>query len=121
MGLFGIKSIFKPEVLDAINADNKTIGKIESKEAFTGKDGNDGIASSKSKDDDYKVSTEGMRSSNAYFNLGLAAREGIEKKAKAKGYESYSDMRSKKKESRGNKKSYKTELRGIKKSYKKAK
>lgn len=68
--------------MDGLNFKNIDVEKMNSNPAMAGGNG------------EFQVPITGMRSSNAYFNLGLAARENIESKAKKQGFGSYSDKRS---------------------------
>ena len=69
--------------MDGLNFKNIDVEKMNSNSSMAGENG------------EFQVPITGMRSSNAYFNLGLAARENIEAKAKKQGFDSYSDKRSK--------------------------
>jgi hypothetical protein len=69
--------------MDGLNFKNIDVEKMNSNPAMVGEN------------KEFQVPITGMRSSNAYFNLGLAARENIESKAKKQGFDSYSDKRSK--------------------------
>lgn len=67
---------------DEMNFRNTDVEKMNSNSSMAGENG------------EFQVPITGMRSSNAYFNLGLAARERIESNAKKQGFDSYSDKRS---------------------------
>lgn len=69
--------------MDGLNFKNIDVEKMNSNPAMAGEN------------KEFQVPITGMRSSNAYFNLGLSARENIESKAKKQGFDSYSDKRSK--------------------------
>lgn len=74
--------MFEEEEYDELNFKNIDVKKMNSNSSMAGENG------------EFQVPITGMRSSNAYFNLGLAARERIESNAKKQGFDSYSDKRS---------------------------
>jgi hypothetical protein len=104
--------------LDDVNFKNEDTEKMNSNKAMTGEN------------EEYKVPITGMKSSSSYFNLGMALRGQMEKKAKSQGFESLSDRTSKRKAKRVEeratnrterkaKRSINREIKGIKKEYKK--
>ena len=104
--------------LDDVNFKNKDTERMNSNKSMTGEN------------EEYKVPITGMKSSSAYFNIGMALRDKLENKAKDQGYKSLSDksskMKAKRLEERATnrterkaKRSINREIKGIKKEYKK--
>ena len=95
-----------PMTYDSVNFKNKDTEKMNSNKAMTGKD------------EEFKVPITGMKSSSAYFNLGMALRDKLEQKAKDQGYKSLSDKSSKMKAERKEGRSIKREEKARRKQYK---
>jgi len=104
--------------MDGLNFKNIDVEKMNSNPAMVGEN------------EEFQVPITGMKSSSAYFNIGMALRDKLENKAKDQGYKSLSDksskMKAKRVEERATnrterkaKRSINREIKGIKKEYKK--
>jgi len=95
-----------PMTYNSVNFKDKDTEKMNSNKAMTGEN------------EEYKVPITGMKSSSSYFNLGMALRGQMEKKAKSQGFESLSDRTSKMKSERKEGRSLKREEKARRKQYK---
>lgn len=89
---------------NSVNFKDKDAERMNSSKAMTGEN------------EDFKVPITGMKSSSAYFNLGMALRGNLEQKAKDQGYKSLSDKSSKMKAERKAKRSTNKEIKEYKKN-----
>ena len=95
-----------PMSYDDVNFKNKDAEKMNSSKAMAGEN------------EEFQVPITGMKSSSSYFNLGMALRGQMEKKAKSQGFESLSDRTSKRKSERKEGRSLKREEKARRKQYK---
>lgn len=95
-----------PMTYNSVNFKDKDTERMNSNKAMTGEN------------EEYKVPITGMKSSSAYFNLGMALRDKLENKAKDQGYKSLSDRSSKMKAERKEGRSIKREEKARRKQYK---
>ena len=82
---------------NSVNFKDKDAERMNSSKAMTGEN------------EEFQVPITGMKSSSSYFNLGMALRGQMEKKAKSQGFESLSDRTSKRKSERKEGRSLKRE------------
>jgi len=91
---------------NSVNFKDKDAERMNSSKAMTGEN------------EEFQVPITGMKSSSSYFNLGMALRGQMEKKAKSQGFESLSDRTSKRKSERKEGRSLKREEKARRKQYK---